>query len=128
MWYEIDSLIPGPQVCEALVRVPAGSPWFDGHFPGRPVLPGIAQLAMVQDLLARVLGGGWRIAALRRVRFRQAVGPGAALRVVARRQAEAAGEFNFRILEGEALVCGGVAVASKAGRQEAVEGEDDRWK
>ena len=116
MWYEIDSLVVGPPAHKAEVYVPADSPWFDGHFPGRPVLPGIAQLAMVQDLLVRALAGGGRIGALRRVRFKRAVGPKARLTVVTRPQGDGVGEVNFRILEGEALVCGGTAVLADAGR------------
>jgi acyl carrier protein len=122
MWYKIDFLMSGEPVCEAVVRVPADSAWFDGHFPGRPVLPGIAQLAMVQDLLGRVLGDGGRIVALSRVRFRQAVGPGARLKVATRPRGEAPGTVAFRILQDEALVCSGIAVLADKG-QAAVQGE-----
>ena len=34
------------------IAIPEGSPFFAGHFPGHPILPGIAHLA----LLARALG------------------------------------------------------------------------
>ena len=115
MWYEINFLVVDPPAHKATVSVPADSPWFDGHFPGRPVLPGIAQLAMVQDLLSKVLGGG-RIGALRRVRFKHAVGPEAKLTVVTRPQGDGLREVNFRILEGETLVCGGTAVLADTGR------------
>lgn len=36
--------------------VPADCPFFEGHFPGRPVLPAIGQLAMLAVLLRRVIG------------------------------------------------------------------------
>jgi len=29
------------------VAFPASSPWFDGHFPGKPILPGLGLLALV---------------------------------------------------------------------------------
>jgi 3-hydroxyacyl-[acyl-carrier-protein] dehydratase len=114
MWYEIDSLARDGDAHKAIVRVPADSPWFDGHFPDRPVLPGIAQLAMVEDLLSRALPGGGRVVGLRRVRFKQAVGPGATLTVVARPQRGSIVDVAFRILDGEALVCSGIAIRSAA--------------
>jgi 3-hydroxymyristoyl/3-hydroxydecanoyl-(acyl carrier protein) dehydratase len=36
------------------VVVPEDCPFFEGHFPGRPVLPAIGQLAMLTDLVQRV--------------------------------------------------------------------------
>jgi 3-hydroxyacyl-[acyl-carrier-protein] dehydratase len=29
-------------------RAPQNSPWFDGHFPGQPILPGIALISVVK--------------------------------------------------------------------------------
>jgi len=34
------------------VEISAASPWFAGHFPGHPVLPGIAHLALAQRALS----------------------------------------------------------------------------
>ncbi len=113
LWYELHSFTEEDGARQAMVRVPVDSPWFDGHFPGRPVLPGIAQLAMVQDMIAATLPGGGRIAALRRVRFKQAVAPGADLTVVARYCGTP--EVAFRILQDAALVCSGVAILADAG-------------
>jgi acyl-CoA synthetase (AMP-forming)/AMP-acid ligase II/3-hydroxymyristoyl/3-hydroxydecanoyl-(acyl carrier protein) dehydratase len=63
--------------------------WFRGHFPGAPLLPGVAMLALVEEALALF----WReegappaeIRAFRRIRFRRRVLPGTNLRVRARR-------------------------------------------
>lgn len=116
LWYELHSFTEEDGARQAMVRVPVDSPWFDGHFPGRPVLPGIAQLAMVQDLIAATLPCGGRIAALRRVRFKQAVAPGANLTVVARYcEGPGAPEVAFRILQDAALVCSGIATLADAG-------------
>lgn len=51
------------------VEVPVTSPLFEGHFPGHPILPGVAQLAMVE----RVLGP---LAGARNVKLRRPVVPG----------------------------------------------------
>jgi 3-hydroxymyristoyl/3-hydroxydecanoyl-(acyl carrier protein) dehydratase len=32
-------------------KCPPDSPWFDGHFPEDPTLPGIAQLEMAVDAI-----------------------------------------------------------------------------
>ena len=46
--------------------VTPGSAYFEGHFPGRPILPGVALLAIVLETLARDAG---RPAALRAIPF-----------------------------------------------------------
>lgn len=34
------------------IAVPADGPLFEGHFPGRPILPGIAELLLIARALA----------------------------------------------------------------------------
>jgi len=53
------------------ISVPPDSPFFAGHFPGRPILPGVAHLALV----ARALGGS-PIAEIPSLRLRSPVRPG----------------------------------------------------
>ena len=55
-----------------------GSPWFSGHFPDAPILPGIAILSMVTDAITHhesEKGKKIRIASIRGVRFRLPVRP-----------------------------------------------------
>jgi len=63
-------------------------PFFQGHFPGRPVMPGVLQMeAMAQVagiLLNKMLGGEGKIsffAAIDNARFRRPVVPGDQLRM-----------------------------------------------
>ena len=42
-----------PRGFAAEIRVAPDSPWFDGHFPGRPVLPGVAILSMVFEMVKK---------------------------------------------------------------------------
>ena len=69
-------------VASRTVEVPVAHRAFDGHFPGRPVLPGVALLAEVleaalhEPALAACIGSEPRLAV---VKFLAPVGPGAAL-------------------------------------------------
>lgn len=58
---------------ELTVELPASSPLFEGHFPGHPILPGVAQLAFVERAL------GAPLAEVRAVKLRRPVGPGEVL-------------------------------------------------
>lgn len=77
------------QVIERL-DVALDHPAFAGHFPGRPMLPGVALLAEAMEVaaadpaLARAIGPAPRLAV---VKFLQPVAPGAALEIALRLQA-----------------------------------------
>ena len=63
------------------IAVPEGGPLFDGHFPGTPILPGVAELIMIAGALAP--GGPSLLTGVRHVRFRGLVRPGDELDLVA---------------------------------------------
>jgi predicted hotdog family 3-hydroxylacyl-ACP dehydratase len=56
--------------------IPPSSPLFAGHFPGRPILPGIAHLALAERALREILGHDVAIAAVRHLKLRRPVSPG----------------------------------------------------
>jgi beta-hydroxyacyl-ACP dehydratase FabZ len=69
-------------------NVTANEPFFQGHFPGKPIMPGVLQLeAMAQTgglLLMRLLQGGGGLPffmAIDKVKFRKLVQPGDQLRI-----------------------------------------------
>lgn len=62
-----------------VLRIPDDGPWFEGHFPGRPILPGIAALALVVDAL-----GGGPVRRIVHARFRRTIGPGERLELASR--------------------------------------------
>jgi predicted hotdog family 3-hydroxylacyl-ACP dehydratase len=57
--------------------------WCEGHFPGRPILPGVSQLALVLDALAHHRGQPLVLSAIGFARLRQPVVPGDRLRLTA---------------------------------------------
>lgn len=59
----------------AKISVPADGPFFEGHFPGRPILPGIVELALVAAAAAPG-GSAGEVSAIPHTRFRGLVLPG----------------------------------------------------
>jgi 3-hydroxymyristoyl/3-hydroxydecanoyl-(acyl carrier protein) dehydratase len=97
--------------------VPADSEWFNGHFPGNPVLPGIAQIGMVMDALRSSLGRSLRIVELNRVRFRQMILPEELVGLEITPRPTSEGCYTFRILrKGEPACSGTIIVAPVAER------------
>lgn len=58
--------------------LPTDHPAFRGHFPGRPVLPAVAQIALVLEALGEP---GAVVTGVPDARFRRAIGPGEELEV-----------------------------------------------
>ena len=99
-------------VLVAHVVVSPEAVWFQGHFPGAPLLPGVAFLALVEQALALFWSDAGRppveIRSFRRVRFRQRVEPGANLRIRAHR---VEGErLRFSVEAGGLVACSGECV------------------
>ncbi len=82
------------------------SPWFLGHFPDDPILPGIAQLKMVADLVTGSDGENLRMAGVSRVKFRKTVRPRDRLDI--RVTCEEKGlRYRFSVRCGQEDVCSG---------------------
>jgi len=101
-------------VIAATASIDPGWPWFQGHFPGNPVLPGVALLALAQAVLQQGTGReDLAFTGLRKVRFKGLVRPGDTLRFHLRREPalELGGE-EFR-----------VQLQAHSGRQEILVGQ-----
>ena len=105
------SLAPSAEGWRLSVRIPESSPLFSGHFPGHPILPGVAHLALVARALSDWQGRKAALAGVRGWKLRQPVKPGETLEVRLTRTGEG-GEVGF-VLErgGEAVSRGTVEVA-----------------
>lgn len=93
-----------------LLRVPEGTPLCDGHFPGYPIVPGVAHLAWVERALAELQeeqGRESTVAAIRGFRLRRPVHPGDELELTLRPAAEGKGGFVFGIRRGGKAVSDG---------------------
>lgn len=103
---------PAARGLQAEVEIPAGSPLFDGHFPGHPILPGIAHLAQVREALRSQRDA--EILAIRNLRLRQPVRPGD--RLMLRLAATGAdGYLRFDLRRGAELVSQGEVAIGSAG-------------
>jgi len=90
------------------IRVLPDSPWFCGHFPGEPILPGIAQLGMVFEVIKQSCNQNLKISSINRVRFKQIIRPNDRLRVIATPLKGETGSYFFRIIVEDEMVCSGV--------------------
>ena len=61
---------------KAAIAVPADAAYFDGHFPGRPILPGVVELLLALEAVARERGSAQSLRELKFARLRQLVLPG----------------------------------------------------
>lgn len=108
MWYKLTGIEkPDPEQIVAKIQAPPDSPWFDGHFPGQPILPGIAQLGMVLDAIRHFDNREVNIVQISRVRFKQMIRPGDHLQVIVTSRKGHVGSYAFRIMLDTELACSG---------------------
>ena len=109
MWYRLNKIGRSDEnEIRAEIQVPVASPWFDGHFPGEPVLPGLAQISIVFDVIQEASDGQWVVSSVSRIRFKRIIRPDDRLEVIASPLAKEADGFSFRIQVRGDLVCSGV--------------------
>ncbi|MDD4091277.1 MAG: hypothetical protein PHQ63_01835 [Smithellaceae bacterium] len=107
-----------PDGIEAKTDVPENSVWFTGHFPGEPILPGIALISTVYEAVlkdASRRGESLRISSLKRVRFTGPVRPGEKMALILAREVQN-GEilFHFKVTVRGNMVCSGLMTVAKA--------------
>ncbi|RQO68822.1 beta-hydroxyacyl-ACP dehydratase [Aquitalea sp. FJL05] len=86
----------------ATLSIPTDHPAYAGHFPGRPILPGVVLLDQAQLVIEKACGvllGGLSLA-----KFHSPVTPGEGLRIAYRQDAAM---VVFTILHGERKVADG---------------------
>ncbi|MGE4064827.1 MAG: 3-hydroxyacyl-ACP dehydratase FabZ [Rhodospirillaceae bacterium] len=102
-------VVPGESAV-GLKNVTANEPFFQGHFPGRPVMPGVliieamaqtAAVIVVASLGASAEGKLVYFMSIENARFRKPVEPGDQLRLICRKERQRANVWRFT---GEARV------------------------
>jgi 3-hydroxyacyl-[acyl-carrier-protein] dehydratase len=97
-------------VIRAEAHIDAVSPWFSGHFPDDPILPGIALLSLVSDVIKRhesEKGKRVMISGIRRVRFKLPVRPGTSLSITVF-SPDDDGAYTFKIAVNGETACSGM--------------------
>ncbi len=102
-------VVPGESAV-GIKNVTANEPFFQGHFPGRPVMPGVliieamaqtAAVIVVATLGASAEGKLVYFMSIENARFRKPVEPGDQLRLICRKERQRANVWRFT---GEARV------------------------
>jgi len=109
MCYQLlDLEMPASSDIRARVLVDYNSPWFSGHFPDQPILPGIAHLKMVADVIARARQEPRpKIRRLHRVKFKRIVRPGETLDIYVT-ATDTSGQYSYHITHETQDVCSGI--------------------
>ena len=109
MWYTLKEMNRSEaNEISADIHVPSDSPWFDGHFPAEPILPGVAQIGMVFDAIRKACSQDLKLSSVRRVRFKRIIRPDDRLKIMAAPLKQDVGSYSFRILIQDETVCSGV--------------------
>ena len=107
MWHTVSSIESSDlQTVTATMFADESSLWYSGHFPDDPILPGIAQLHMVAELIALARQEKLCIKRLSRVKFKKIVRPGERLEIHAK-NTEKPYTYSFRITSETQDVCSG---------------------
>ena len=89
------------------LSVPADCPWFEGHFPEMPILPGVVQVGWAAHYAHTLFGLGPGVAALEQVKFKRPVGPGMRLTLTLKPDA-ARRRVHYEYREGDQPCSSGV--------------------
>ena len=106
--YEISKLsMSEAGIITAQALFAAASPWFDGHFPDNPIVPGIAQMSMIFDLMQQTMGPGLKLKGFKRVRFKQLIRPDTPISVLIKPAEKVPNRFEYQLTADQKNVCTG---------------------
>lgn len=69
LFSDIDNYLSADGRLAFRVRLDAAHPVYAGHFPGKPVLPGVCSLQIIRECLERGTGRRYRFTAIRECKF-----------------------------------------------------------
>jgi len=114
-WYIVKKphLTPSETI-SATVTVPGDSPWFSGHFPGNPVLPAIAQISIVLDLIRQAVKKPVILKTFHRVKFKRIILPDEEMDITAFQIDGTPMDFAFQIRVGGDVACKGKLLTNES--------------
>jgi 3-hydroxyacyl-[acyl-carrier-protein] dehydratase len=104
--FQIDDMPDAGPSGTVRARVQAGHPILQGHFPGRPVVPGVCLVDLVLRVSSALLGAEHRIIRARSIKFLMPVEPATAPELVVHAsvvRAEGSVKAEARIMAGETV-------------------------
>ena len=102
----------------ATILVPPAGGYFEGHFQGRPILPGVVELVLVLEALARATGHPVSLQSIGFVRLRQLVLPGDRLELSTRELDS--GRMRIDLKRADVVVANGELILGNPGRGSTV--------
>jgi 3-hydroxyacyl-[acyl-carrier-protein] dehydratase len=125
VWVDrVTEIVPG-QSCHAETDVDPGAPFFAGHFPGDPILPGVFLIEAAAQTAGLMLGAAThdtegphrhRLAAVSQFKFPKAVLPGATIHIFTTTLIERDGMAVVSatlVVDGETVATGQLTVVSR---------------
>ncbi|MBN2040518.1 MAG: hypothetical protein JW864_10770 [Spirochaetes bacterium] len=112
-WHNISDIrCDSGKLFSANVVAAAYSPWFSGHFPEEPILPGIAQLSMVVDLIQKCCEkNNLSIKKLKKIKFKSLVKPEEILHITVTLKENSQGTYSFKIVSNGNTASAGLITA-----------------
>lgn len=114
-WLSIDTITADNDgTITGCARADISSPWFSGHFPGEPILPGIGQISLISEILKKQYPPDvsmW-ISEVSRLRFRRIVRPDETMYFQIKPDSGKTGSYKFKITVNDELACNGNIIAS----------------
>ncbi|MBO7483401.1 MAG: acyl-CoA synthetase [Kiritimatiellae bacterium] len=90
----------------------ASAPYFQGHFPSLPIMPGVAQLGFAERAAESIARRPLTLKCVRKMKFMHVIEPGERVRLqVERREG---GEYAYEFRKGETVCSSGILVAADA--------------
>ena len=112
-WHTIvDSDMDEDGGIQATARVDKDSPWFSGHFPGEPILPGVAQISLVCEAVKRHKEAkrSSQVKEIRKIRFRRVIRPEETILMQILPNDQKIESYKFKVLVNNELACNGIIV------------------
>lgn len=108
-WHSItDIKCNSGKLISANAVAPKSSPWFSGHFPEEPILPGIAQLSMVFEIIKECNNKkDLLIKSLKKIKFKSIIRPEELLNISVTLNEKSDNIYSFKIISNDNIVCTG---------------------